>query len=263
MRADFHLHTTASDGSKSPAEIISWAKAAGIDAAAITDHDSVSGIDEAVREGERLGVKVVPGIELSTYSNIEIHVLGYNIDYLNPAFCEELEIIKSYRRERNKLIGEKLKGLRINLDMDFTADGVGRMNIARQMVSEKYARDVNDAFERYLGSNRPAYCAARRLTPLEAVKLIRRFGGLSSLAHPKKYYSDGRLEILLSGLKKFGLDGLEVFYPGHTDADKAALSALAAKYRLVCTGGSDYHGDEERELAYFPDARTVSALKLK
>ncbi|MEG2688079.1 MAG: PHP domain-containing protein [Clostridia bacterium] len=260
MRADLHTHTTASDGSMTPAQVVERAKFGGLDVVAVTDHDTISGIDEALNVGKELGVRVIPGIEISTYSNCEIHILGYNIDYLNPDFLQELDQIKKYRVARNLEIEKLLKAQNVNVDIDFLGDGLGRMTIARAIVSARYASDINDAFKKYLGIGGTAYTEAKRMTPVGAVSLIKKYGGLSSIAHPKKYLLDKRLEMLISGLKKFGLDGLEVYYPSHTDADNIALNKIASRFKLLPTGGSDFHGEGDKIFSIDFDARLEKSL---
>lgn len=139
------------------------------------------------------------GIEFSTYSICEIHILGYNIDYKNPDFVQELQKVKDLRKERNVRIGQKLQDLGIKLDIDFASDGLGRMNMARELVKKGYCKDINDAFDTYLKPGAKAYCEAKRLTPVEAVKLIKKYGGVASVAHPKKYLLDKRLDICWAG----------------------------------------------------------------
>lgn len=260
MKTDLHLHTTASDGSRTPTEIIKWGKSNGLELMAITDHDTVGGLKEGMAAAKQEGIKFVPGLEISSYSICEIHVLGYNIDFENKEFIERLNEVQNQRKERNIRIGEKLKELGINLDFDFAGDGVGRMNMAREIVKEGYCSDVAEVFDKYLGVYGKAYCTAKRMTPIDAVKLIKDFGGFASLAHPKKYLLDKRLEILVSGLKSYGLDGIEVNYPGHSEQDIKLLNAMCQKYRLLPTGGSDFHGDEDRHFAYDIDPRTQKRL---
>lgn len=263
MKADLHVHTTRSDGSLSPREVVRWAKSKGLDVMAITDHDSVAGLDEGRDEARKLGIKFVGGIEFSTYSICEIHILGYNIDCKNLDFVQDLQNVQNMRKERNVCIGKKLEDLGIDLDIDFSADGLGRMNMARQMVKQGYCHDINDAFDRYLKPGAKAYCEAKRLTPVEAVKLIKKYGGFASVAHPKKYLLDKRLDILLGGLKQFGLDGMELNYPSHNEQDRKNFSALMEKYRLLPTGGSDFHGDEDKNFVYDLDPRTARRLMIK
>lgn len=263
MKADLHLHTSASDGTKCPRDVAKHAFDEGIGLFSVTDHDTVDGLSEAAEAAAGLGIAFVPGIEISARSNQEIHILGYNVDYRNPEFCEEVKKVKHLRSNRNRLIGEKLAALGVRPDMDFEGEGVGRMNIARRMVEEGTARDVQDAFNRYLGPDGKAYVDARRVSPLEAVRLIKSFGGLAVLAHPKKYMQNKTLVMLIEGLKRFGLGGLETRYPTHTPDEVAALEATAARYGLVCTGGSDYHGDEDRRIDYRPTPATLRALGVR
>ena len=260
MIADLHIHTTASDGKLTPVEAVLWAKSRAIDVMAITDHDSVGGLEEGSRAAKEAGIRFVNGIELSCYTVCEVHILGYNFDYHDAAFLQRLQDVKEMRRERNVLIGQKLARLGVTPDIDFTAEGLGRMNIARRLVEEGYVRDVSEAFERYLGVGGKAFAESRRLTPKSAVKMLKEAGAFCAIAHPKKFLLDGRLDLLVSGLKPEGLDGLEVNYPGHTDQDKAALSAMCKRYGLLPTGGSDYHGDEDKNFDFELDPRTARRL---
>ena len=252
MKADLHIHTNKSDGSLSPGEVVRWAKNKGLDVMAITDHDTVAGLDEGRDEARKVGIKFVDGIELSTFSICEIHILGYNIDYKNPDFVQELQKVQDMRKDRNIRIGQKLKDLGINVDVDFSANGLGRMNIARQLVKEGYCRDINDAFDRYLKPGAKAYCEAKRLTPVEAVKLIKKYGGFASVAHPKKYLLDKRLDMLLGGLKQFGLDGMELNYPSHNEQDKKKLCRTYGKAPLVAYGRKRFPRRRGQELRLRP-----------
>lgn len=260
MIADLHIHTTASDGKQTPAQVAEWAFNSKIEVFSVTDHDSVSGLEEAEAEADRLGIKFVRGIEISTISYCEVHVLGYNIDYKDPEFVRELERIKDMRRARNAEIGKKLKAYGVMPDMDFEAQGVGRMNIAREMVNAGYVKDVSEAFDRYLGLGAKAYCTPKRISPKQAVELIVNYGGFASLAHSKRYLNDKRLDKLLGELVPVGLRGLEVNYPGHSDADITALKAMCKRYGLLPTGGSDYHGDEDKKFTFELDYRSAKAL---
>ena len=262
LKADLHTHTTASDGSMSPSKVVEWAVKGKLDVVAITDHDTVTGLSEGVKRANELGIKFVPGIELSTFSVCEIHILGYNVPYEDKDFLAALDSVQDMRIERNVRIGEKLRALGINLDIDFNARGVGRMNMAREMVAKHYVKDVQEAFDKYLGTGAKAYCEAKRLSPIDAVKLIKEYGGISSIAHPKKYLLDGRLDMLIEGLKRFGLDGIEVNYPSHSDKDRAELQSLARKYHLLETGGSDFHGDEDKDFVFSLSDFTRRALKI-
>ena len=263
MKIDLHLHTTASDGSMTPTQVVDWAKRTGLDLIAITDHDSVSGVDEAIKRGQEVGVKVLVGIEISSFSNCEIHVLGYNFDYKNPAFIEELGKIQGMRKKRNGAILRRLEELGMPLSFTEEMDGVGRLNMAKEMVEKGYVKDINEAFEKYLGPKGKAYQEVRRTTPLDAVKLIKKYGGVASLAHPKKYLLDKKLDLLVGGLKAHGLDGIEVDYPRYNDYDKSEFTKIARKYGLVTTGGSDFHGDEDKDFQVTPDKNLLRVLKVR
>lgn len=263
MKIDLHLHTTASDGSMTPSQVVEWAKRTGLDLIAITDHDSVSGVDEAIKRGEELGVKVLVGIEISSFSNCEIHILGYNFDYKNPAFVEELAKIQDMRKVRNGAILKRLKELGVPISLTAEMDGVGRLNMAKEMVERGYVKDINEAFEKYLGPKGKAYQEVRRTTPMDAVRLIKKYGGIASLAHPKKYLLDKKLDLLVGGLKAHGLDGIEVEYPRYTDYDKSEFTKIARKYGLVTTGGSDFHGDEDKNFQVTPDKNLLRVLKVR
>ncbi len=261
MRADLHIHTTASDGTLSPREAVEWAKARGMDALSVTDHDTVDGLAEAGLAAKELGIGFVNGIELSCWSVCELHILGYGFTP-DEAFEEELKTVKAMRRARNEAIGKKLSSLGVELDIDYASDGLGRMIIARKMVESGFVSDVSEAFDRYLGIGGRAFVEIRRLTPIEGVKMLKAHGAFVSIAHPKKLMQEGRLELLIGGLKRFGLDGLEVNYPGHSDSDRTALFKLCDKYRLLPTGGSDYHGEDERTFVPNLDPRTARKLGL-
>ncbi len=247
MIADLHTHSTASDGALSPSEVVRWAKSKGIEMLALTDHDSVDGLKEAKQEAKRLGIHFIEGIEISTFSICEIHILGYNMDYTSEDFAKDLRRVKDFRVERNMRIGSKLEKLGIHLDMDYSQDGLGRKIMAREMIARGYCVDTQEAFDKYLGVRGKAYCDVKRLTPIEAVQMINKYGGKSVIAHPKRYLLDNRLNALVGGLKAHGLNGIELHYPSHTDQDKKAFAQLAKQYNLIITGGSDYHGEDDRD----------------
>ncbi len=244
LKCDLHNHSVYSDGLFTPAEVIDMAIAKGLDAVAISDHDTVRGVKEAVEYGKSKNIKVIPAIEISTFANNEIHILGYNIDYENPEFLQVVENVKSMRRSRNERILNKLEEMKIKLDrsaLDNDHSNIGRMHIAREMVAEGYTKDINEAFDIYLGTNGVCHIDAVRLKPYEAVKLIKRYGGVPVLAHPQRYYLENVLESLIEGLLRYGLEGIEVYYPKHTKEQRDHYLQLAEKYDLIATGGSDFH----------------------
>ncbi len=263
MRADLHTHSTASDGLLTPTELIKYVASLDAEVVSITDHDTVDGLDEGIEAARDAKVEFVPGIEISARSKTEIHILGYNIDYRNKDFVNFLEEIKDMRRSRNILIGKKLKELGVALNIDFEEKGLGRKNIANAMVEEGIVRTISEAFDCYLGTEGKAYVEAKRVTPLAAVKFISDFGGIPVIAHPKKFHYDKTLTLLIEGLKPVGLRGIETYYPGHTECDILELLGLAKRYGLIPTGGSDYHGDDEKSFIFDLPIITLRALKIR
>ncbi|MDB4907443.1 MAG: hypothetical protein JWO05_2227 [Gemmatimonadetes bacterium] len=253
---DLHAHSTASDGSRPPAEVIRAAHAAGLQALALTDHDTVDGIPEAEAEGERLGVRVVRGVELSAVEgNVETHLLGLHL--AEPRLiAEQLESLKVMRIARAERIVVKLNdlGVRVGMEAVLAQSGegaVGRPHVARAMVAEGWATDVRDAFDRYLGNGRPAYVGKDQLTLADAIATVHRAGGIAVLAHPGGGGTRARIEQLAA----IGLDGVEVLHPSHNAEDQARLRALTDHFGLVASGGSDWHGAAE-------GPRTIGMMKV-
>ncbi len=244
MRADLHLHTNASDGQYSPAELVELARK--FDVIAITDHDTTAGVAEAQRTAAQYGGPVViPGIELSTEDDDgDVHVLGYFVDIDDAAFQATLTNFRSDRFNRGQRMLEKLAALGLPLEWDRVmaiANGgaIGRPHIARAMLEKGYVESVKDAFNRYIGNGGPAYVARKRLTPEEAVELIHSANGVAVLGHPgllKNYRA------MLQRLIAVGLDGVEVAHPSNSDNVRLDLRAFAAEHGLIMTGGSDFHG---------------------
>lgn len=248
--ADLHLHTVFSDGTYTPEEIARRAFFLGFSAISVVDHDTVSGIKNVIDAGQVYGLEVLPGIELSTeYENTEIHILGYLIDYKSQSFIEKLGVLSKTRIERIYKITDKLKGLGINLEAKSVFDIVkqgnpGRLHIARAMLAEGLVNSTGEAFHRYIGDKCAAYVAGFKLSPSEGINLIRQAGGIAVLAHP---YSINHDE-LISKLVDFGLMGLEVYYPEHTQSMINFYLNLARKFNLLVTGGSDCHGKAKPEI---------------
>ncbi len=248
--ADLHLHTAFSDGTYTPEETILRASSLGLSAISVVDHDTVLGIEKVIRAGGLYGVEVLPGIELSTeYENTEIHILGYLIDYKSQSLVEKLELLSKTRVERIYKITEKLKGIGINLEaksvFDIAKQGnPGRLHIARAMIAEGLVSSAGEAFHRYIGDKCAAYVAGFKLSPCEGINLIRQAGGIAVLAHPHSINRDE----LIPKLVDFGLMGLEVYYPEHTQAMINFYLSLAGKFNLLVTGGSDCHGQAKPEI---------------
>lgn len=240
---DLHMHSTASDGSRPPAEVVRHAHAAGLRAIALTDHDTVDGLAEAIAEGDRLGVRVVAGIELSAVEgNTETHVLGLHLDAVDRMH-ERLEGLKRMRLTRAERIVEKLNALGIGITMadvlEQAGEGaVGRPHVARAMIAHGWAGDSREAFDRWLGFGRPAFVAKDRLAMTDAIGMIHEAGGIAVLAHPGDAGRRERLEALVAQ----GLDGVEVRHPSHSPEVLQRLAALSAQLDLVPSGGSDWHG---------------------
>ncbi len=246
MGYDLHTHSIYSDGTLKPAELINKAIDRGLSGIALTDHDSIGGISEAVLEAARHQYTFVPGVELTTdYGNSEVHVLGYNFDLHHQALLSKLEKIVESRNERAKLIIQKLKQNNLPLSWEkvraqTTSRFIGRSHIFRAleregMISREHRQG---AFDYYLGKNGVAYVPHSEIGTFEAIELIESAGGIAVLAHPGRMNNDALIPEFVDG----GLKGLEVYYPTHNPQQTAKYLELARKYHLFCTGGSDYHG---------------------
>ncbi|MFA5357045.1 MAG: PHP domain-containing protein [Candidatus Omnitrophota bacterium] len=248
--ADLHLHTAFSDGTYTPEELVSEGLKTGLSAVAVTDHDTVYGIEPALEAGKKKDMEVLPGIELTVEDGgREVHLLGYLLDHKNKELINKLEVLKEYRVARIYKMVKKLEGLGLELDpkivFDIAGNGtVGRLHLARAMVKEGLIGFTGEAFYRYIGDRGPAYVCGFRLPPVEAIRLIRGAGGIPVLAHP---YTLGNDE-LIPKFVEYGLMGLEVYYPEHTRAMTKSYLELAEKYHLLVTGGSDCHGNAKPEV---------------
>lgn len=246
---DLHTHSTASDGSMSPAEIVRLAREKGLSAIALTDHDTVDGVEEALEEGKRSGVEVIPGIEISVDFKPEMHILGY-FPAINgyTGIRQELEVVKQGREVRNKKIINRLNELGIDITLEEVkgvalGDIMGRPHIARVLVNRGFVSSIDEAFDRYLCREGLAYFKRVELKPGDGINAIRNAGGLPVLAHPVFLgKSNGELDTLLAELKEFGLAGIEALYSENSKEDTGNFLRLAIKYELLVTGGSDFHG---------------------
>ncbi len=254
---DLHAHSTASDGSLTPTELVRHARALGLRAIALTDHDTIAGNDEAAQAAAELGVEVVPGVEMSShYPTGTMHILGYYLDFADPGLQEELARLQRVRAERNLVIAEKLRALGIDLDFEevlaLAGPGgqVGRPHFARALLQKGIVGSIDEAFERYLRKGAPAYSAKFRLPPAEAISLIRQAGGVAVLAHPFTLHLDNdppRFLALLCELQELGLAGLEVLYSEHSLQQERLYFAAAERCGLLVTGGSDFHGENKED----------------
>lgn len=248
---DLHTHTNASDGTCSPTEVVCLAQKAGLKAVAITDHDTVAGIDEALSAAASLehSMQVIPGTELSVaYRDRDIHIVGLFIDHHNPGFQEMTSLLIRRRKERNQEMIRRLQadGIPITLEA-LTKDNpdtvVTRAHFARFLVENHIVSSPQDAFRKYLDTDTPYYVPREYIQPQEGISLIRQTGGVPILAHPLHYkLSMAELEKLIRQLISHGLMGIEVMYSNHTKQNELTVSRLAKKYQLLPSGGSDFHG---------------------
>ena len=241
--ADLHLHSSYSDGSFPPRRVVAEAASRSMSPIALTDHDTVAGIPEALQAGTEMKVEVIPGVELSAQDvNQEVHILGYFIRWDDPAFQRTLDFLGRGRRDRLTEILRRLdqKGIPLTADEVLQIAGkgtVGRLHVARALVARRAVGTLDEAFDRFLAQGRPAYVERTGFTAPEAIAAIRQANGIPVLAHP----GSSRLANL-GRLIEAGLQGVEVMHPAHTTEDVVTLTRLATKHGLLITGGSDCHG---------------------
>lgn len=244
---DLHTHTSASDGLHSPSYNVQMAKEAGLRALAITDHDSVAGVEEATQYGKQIEIKVVPGVEISTVDrNQDIHILGYYIDYMDQQLLERLKQLRQTRDSRNIMMIERLQQLGFKLSMEDVIElaggteekTIGRPHIAEVMIEKGYIGSIKEAFDQYLGKSGKAYINPPRIDPIQAMKWIHDAGGTAVIAHPGLYSRDDLVNELIDA----GIDGIEVYHFDHSAQDESRYLELAVKHKLIVTAGSDFHG---------------------
>ncbi len=244
-RADLHIHSTFSDGTLSPEEIVELAAEAELAAISITDHDNVAGVELAEVAGGRHGLEIIPGVELSAIEfGTDVHVLGYLVDVRFKSLTEHLELFRNARRIRAEKMVQKLNelGLEITIEAVLTKAGpaaVGRPHVAEALVDEGLVLSYEEAFRRYIGFDSPAYVPKYEISPARAVHLIHEAGGLAIIAHPGVYLRDDIMKSILAA----GIDGIETVHPKHSAEATSRLRSMVKELGLVETGGSDYHGD--------------------
>ena len=246
--SDLHSHSTISDGRKTPTELLELAYKNGVRRMALTDHDIVDGLPEAFEAAARLpGFTLIPGIEMSTdVPGNEVHILGHFIDWKDKEFREKLAHLQESRLGRAYKMVARLAELNMPITWEkvisFADGAVGRPHIALALVDAGYVETVNEAFDKYLSRNGPAYVPRERFDPEDVVQLIRGVGGLATLAHPRELYAAGGLDALLERLKGACLTGMEVYYQDYEPEEIETFRLLAEKFGLLTLGGSDYHG---------------------
>jgi predicted metal-dependent phosphoesterase TrpH len=266
VSVDLHIHTTASDGLVAPADIVRSALDLGLSVIAITDHDSIDGVSEARSAAEDTGLEVVPGVEVSVTgpAGEDAHILAYFVDETSTLLAATLKELRDARRERARLMVERLRASGHPIDFDGVLaqagrGAVGRVHIARALVEGGAVDTVERAFAELIGRRAPFYVHKRTFDALEGLRLIHRFGGVAVLAHPG-VSGEGALVPLVEA----GLDGIEVFHADHTVAQRQHFTSVAKRFGLLVTGGSDFHGPGVRSAALgsggCPDA-AVEALK--
>ncbi|MBN1270443.1 MAG: PHP domain-containing protein [Kiritimatiellae bacterium] len=246
---DLHVHSTFSDGSFTPEELVDKAIASGLSAMALTDHDSTSGVERLLAAGRAKGLTVISGVEISAdYSPGTMHMLGYHVDQNNRDLNEHLKWIREGREARNREILHKLMELGCHITWDEVAsyageDVVGRPHFAQALIARGYVQDNNEAFKKYLAKGAPAYADRRRLSPEDSITLVRVAGGVPVLAHPFTLRL-GKMELRreLKALSECGLEGIEAYYPEHDAETTREYIKLAKDYGLIVTGGTDFHG---------------------
>ena len=254
-RVDLHSHTTASDGSLSAEELVARAASLGIEVLAITDHDTTDAVPTALAEARRRDITLVPGVEISTVSGREeIHLLGFFVDIDNPELQALLARTREARRTRAQKMLARLAKLGLPLEwgrlveVSSGSSSIGRPHVAATLLEAGHVSSYSEAFDLWIGRDRPAYVERYKLSPEEAIRLIRGSGGLAVLAHPYIYNRKGEckagldLPRWLPRLRDAGLEGLEVYYPHYARAVSRRLLALAVEHGLLIAGGSDYHG---------------------
>ena len=247
---DLHVHSTCSDGTFTPAGLVSYAVQKGLAAIALTDHDTVEGLEEASAAAVGTGLELVPGIEFSTeYKERDIHILGLDIQPKQTDFAKHLKAFQDSRDARNEEMTLRLQNLEhIPITMEALRSAYGdavltRANFGRWLFEHGYVRSIREAFSRYIGDDCPCFVPRKRTDPRQAIALIRNAGGIPILAHPLLYHlTDTELEELVRYLKEAGLQGIEAIYSSNTGLDESSIRRLARKMNLKISGGSDFHG---------------------
>lgn len=257
---DLHVHSNCSDGSCTPEELVELAIQNDLVAFALTDHDTVEGVERAMKAAEERHIQVIPGVELSCEYEIspsrkkEIHILGYNLDYNQPELCETLDTVAKERDDRNRKMCENLNRDGYPIDYEslmerFKNTIVTRAHFARFLLEKGAIPSIDSAFKKILAQDGPYFVMRKYLTPEKGIELIKKAGGISVLAHPLLYkMSVTELHNLLTELKGYGLQGIEAMYSRNRGNDEAFVRKLASEYDLFITGGTDFHGANKPDL---------------
>ena len=249
---DLHVHSNKSDGTCSPSELVDLAIQKGLSAFALTDHDTTAGLDEAIEYAKGRDIEVVPGIEFSTeYQGRDIHVLGLAIDYKAPVFADRLQAFVDSRIGRNRKMCRNLTEAGIDISYEklmaaYPGAVITRAHYARYLLDHGYVKSLPEAFERYVGDHCPYFVPREKVTPVQAVQLIRQAKGIPVLAHPTLYHmGKDALQKLVSSLTEAGLVGLEAVYSTYSAGEEREMRQLASRNGLLISGGSDFHGSNK------------------
>jgi hypothetical protein len=254
---DLHCHSTASDGTFAPANVVALAVRSGLSALALTDHDTVAGVPEAAEAARKSGIDFLPGIEIScdVPKPATMHLLGYGVDPHSPILLDMTRRLIEGRNDRNPKIIQRLTELGVKISMqelEAEANGgvVGRPHIAAILLRKGYVSSMKNAFDKYLAPGGAAYFDKERISPKQAIDMVRQSGGLPVLAHPSQLRTenDAQLDRTIKDLADLGLTGVEVIHSDNSEAMVAKYTALADKYGLLKTGGSDFHGSNKKDI---------------
>lgn len=248
-QVDLHVHSTRSDGTLTPAQLVAYALEKGLSAFALTDHDTIDGIEEALDAAKGHPVTVIPGIEYSTrYQNRDVHIVGLYIDHHSPVFLEYLTRFQQSRLNRNDKLCANLQQIGMDITYEeilesFPNATITRAHYAQFLMEKGYVKSRNEAFDRYLGDHTPYFVPREKISPKEVIAVTRKAGGVPILAHPPLYkLGKEQMEQLISTLAEDGLMGIECLYSSYTSSDEREMKAYAERYHLLPSGGSDFHG---------------------
>ncbi len=262
---DMHMHSTASDGTSTPEEIARLCKDAGLEYCALTDHDTIAGVERFLAEARKLGLRALPAVEFNTQYDGELHILGYGIDINNPEIAERLRYLAHSRSTRAERMVKKLNENGIDISMErvkeLAGSGVmGRPHIARALVEKGYAKDLPRGFKEFISAGCIGYVERESISRKEAISLIKKAGGVAVFAHPGITAAADTAGLVKTMVEE-GIDGIEVYYPTHTDEQTEEYLALAKKYGLYVTCGSDFHGSTRPGVSVNEEKRGDTYLK--
>lgn len=264
-RIDLHTHTTASDGIYSPVELINYAMKNNIIAMAITDHDTVNGLEEGMEYASSLNFNLIPGVEFSIdYSIGSFHLVGLNIDYKSAILLETLEREETLRLERASKIVNELSDYGLDISFNEVLNrtnnrNIGKSHIAREVVSKGYCKDIYEVFQNFMVKGKPGYVEREKLSANDAVSIIKESGGISVIAHPSSLNLDSvnAFENIVKDLIAPGLSGIEVYSSMNSIEEIELYKKIAREYDLLISGGSDFHGDKGEEIGFYAEGRAV------